>query len=360
MISIGSTLAGYGEIGQIGTQALALARQSAGLTAQAASGLITPNVADLGSTTRTVLNLQPELAQVNAWTSNITVAGAGLQVTQSALSGISSIAQSLTSALQGMVGASPTDLATEITSAKAEAAGALGQLTSLLNTQVGDVYVFAGTDSTKPPVPDSNGLTSGSLFSVIGNAVGSLATSGASATLSSILSASGATAPGSPFSASLSTTPVIAATQSVSVIIGAGQSVTTGVAATSGGAASSTSTGSPVRDLVAALSAVANLTTADATNSGMSDFLSGLKSLTANAGTSLLGTASELGASQDLLSSAQQVYAMTSTALSTQIGSLTSADPATVSTQMIATNNQLQASYQLIADLKGLSLASFL
>ena len=67
-----------------------------------------------------------------------------------------------------------------------------------------------------------------------------------------------------------------------------------------------------------------------------------------------------MGATQDFLTNTANTYASVSDALTSRIGSLTSVDLAAVSTEASEASASLQASYELIADLKGLSLANYL
>ena len=61
-----------------------------------------------------------------------------------------------------------------------------------------------------------------------------------------------------------------------------------------------------------------------------------------------------------MVTDALSTASTTSTLLTTQIGDLTSVDTATVATELTQSNDQLQASYMLISDLRGLDLADYL
>ncbi len=356
--AIAATLLPFGQVGQLGVAALSLANRYDALDAQSASGLVAPDVADLGASTGTVLDLQPQLAAYNAWSGNLTTAGNQLAVAQTALASIGSIASSLYTTLTGLSGDQGTDVTTAIATAATEASSSLGELGTLLDTQSADAYVFGGADATIPPVTNPATLGSGSLASAIGSAVAGLADNGAAGTMASILSLATTTGADQPFSASIGGANPVGQT----MVIGNEESVAVGVAATSGTLASPTasSTGSPIRDLVAVLSAVASMGSSDASVSGFSDFVSALRTTTAGAVSGLSDLQGTLGATQDFVASTSTSYGALSGALTTQIGSLTSVDLASVSTQLTGTETALQASYQLIADLKGLSLASYL
>ena len=198
-------------------------------------------------------------------------------------------------------------------------------------------------------------MTTNALNASTASAIAGLDTNGADATLQSILSAASGTAAGdTPFAAGLPAS-------SQDVLVGAGTQVATSIPiATATSAASATSTGSSVRDLVAVLTAVSNLSTSDLGSGNIEGFLSGLSSIASNAQGGLIQQAAQVGASQDVVTNTLDVASNTSTLISTQIGDLTSVDAAKVATELSASNDQLQASYMLISDLKNLNLADYL
>ena len=356
-------LAGGSEIGRLGLGVVALERQQALLAAQSANGLAATNVGDLGASASTVLHLQPELAQLAAWSGSVTAANSRLAVTQSALGGIGAIATSLTATLTGLEGDGNTGPTVTIEAAAAAAKADLASLGSLLNTRSGDTYVFAGSDTANAPVPDPSALADGALFGAIGGAVASVGADGASTTLAAVLGLAGSTVTNQPFSAALSVTPSAASSDAATVAVGAATVVTLGIGATAsvpGSQPSATSTGSPIRDLVAVLSAVANLPSSGVDADTLTSFATALGGVAGGAATGITAMSAALGTTQDLLGTIGASYDGASTALTAQIGTLTSVDAASVATSLSATNTALQASYQLIADLKSLSLANYL
>ncbi len=356
--SIAGTLLPFGQLGRLGAAALALGNQNEALQAQEASGLIAPNVADLGASTEQVLDLQPQLAAVDAWSANVTVATNRLSVAQSAMTDIGGLASSIETTLVGLSSAQGSDRATAIAAAASGAAASLQQLGGLLNTQAGDVYVFGGTDSTTPPIAAGVSLTSGVLGTAIAQAVSGLSANGASATVQTVLSAAAATGVGQPFSAANSG----ALPANGTIVVGAGESVDDSLAATSGTLAvpTATSTGSPIRDLIAVLTAVANLSSSSGGTADFDGLVTALQTTAAGAVSGLADLAGGMGATQDFLTDTASTYSSLTETLTSQIGSLTSVDLTAVSTEASQTSSALQASYQLIADLKGLSLANYL
>ncbi len=357
MDPVGSPLAQYGLIGVIGHRAISLGGQEATLTSQATSGLVSPGVAGLGEVTGTVLDLQPQSVQLKAYVNNATLAGVRLQTAQTAMTSISSLAATLATSLTQLSTESGSSLTTAISSIAALARSALGGLPSILNTKSGDTYVFAGVDGTVAPVVDPSSVTTGALSSGIANAVSGLAANGVSATLASIVSA---VSNNSIFSPDLSISP---APPAASIDVGFGQSAITGIPATSGqgmAAPSSTSTGSSVNDLVAVLSAVSSLSSLNAADPQLSALVSGLRTMLGGARTGLSAMTSTLGVSQQQVKAVTATNAALSDVLTSQMAGLTSVDLPTVATQLTETQNQLMASYEIISDLKGMSLAAYI
>lgn len=132
----------------------------------------------------------------------------------------------------------------------------------------------------------------------------------------------------------------------------------TGIVATQGAEASSTT--SPIRGLVRNLMIVASLGDSYSSSTDYSQLVSGLEN-SMSAVTSGLGDLSGVvGVQQNSLTAQSSMLSQMSDALTNQLGNTKNADLAAVSTQITATNNQLEASYSLIADMKGMTLASYL
>ena len=355
MNAIGASLINYGLIGTVGNYATALNGRETLLTAQATTGLVATEVTDLGADTSKVLNLQPQLAQLGAFADNATMAATRLDTAQTALSSISTLATSLQTSLTQISTSTGLSLQTSIQSAAAQASADLGTLGSLLNTSSGDNYVFGSVDPTVTPVPDPTDATSGALAASVASAVSGLGTNGAAATLQSIIT--GATT-NSIFAPSLS-----ANTQGQSVVVGFGQQAVVGLPVTSTVGMSgptATSTGSGLGDLVAVLAAVASLSSSQANSTQMPDLISGLKTILNGAQGGIAAMTSTLAVSQQQVTSETATNSSMSDALTSQLSGLTSVDLPTVSTQLSETQNQLMASYEIINDLKGMTLANYL
>ena len=325
------------------------------LTAQASSGLISPDYAGLGQAARTALDLSGQVALNTAYQANANQAATQAQVAQAALGQIQTLAAGFTSQLLEPAANTTTGLATLATTASAT----LQEVATLLNTKVGDTYVFAGQDSRNPPIPDPTDISSSAFAAAIQAAVANLDTAGAAATQSAALAAA---APGatSPFSATLE-----ASNQPASADIGDGQTVQQSVLADQNTNAISvgtgtTSTGSYTRDILTSLATVAALGTATASDPRVAALLSLTQTTLSHAGDALNTDIGGLGARQQIITNTQSELTATATALNTQLGNVQDVDTAAVATKLSAAQNQLQASYKIIAELQQLSLAKFL
>lgn len=328
------------------------------LTGEISSGVTSNSYAGLGDQAYAAISLQPQISATLAWQTNLAQTQAKLAVTQTALTSISSIANGLRTTL---ISLQSTPSASTISAASASAKLQLTALTALLNTRSGSSYVFAGTASDQAPVksPDLANDTTGSMISDIISSVAAVAVNGAGATeAATLVSASDPSSAVSIFSAQLSTAATANAPR---VQVGQNQSVATGIVATQGGSASAT--GSSIRDLIRSLATVAGLSGVPGADTSSADFRA-LVSDTSGQMTSvvqgLAGLTASVGTLQDGATSLSSNLSDMNAALTSQLDTAKGADIATSRTQQIAVQNQLTASYTLIADMRTLNLAQYL
>jgi flagellar hook-associated protein 3 FlgL len=325
------------------------------LTAQSSSGLISSDYAGLGDNAITALDLTQEIALNTTQQNNATQAANVQSVTQTALGQIQSMVSTFASDLLNTASTGSTGLP----SLAANARAALNQVASLLNTQVGSVYLFAGQDSGNPPVPDSADMTSSGFYTAVQSAVSTVTTAGASAVQAQLLTIAGAGAT-SPFSTTLE-----ASNAPATVDLGTGLNVQVGMLADQNSDAVSagtgtTSTGSYMRDILMSLATIGSLGTADANNTQVQSLLSSTETTLSNADNAINTDIAGLGARQTTITNAQSDLSATATSLTTQLSAIQDSDTASVATQLAAAQNQLQASYQIIADLSQMTLAKYL
>jgi flagellar hook-associated protein 3 FlgL len=331
------------------------------LSDQASSGLISSSYAGLGEEAATSLSLRPELSELSTWQTNIDSATSTMDVQQTALSQISSIASSFYTQVNSL---NSLD-ADEIPTIAADAQSALRQVANLLDTQDGGVYVFAGQDSGNAPVPDADNILNSGFYTQIATAVSGLAANGAAATTASTLSIAESNAAGtSPFSAALSQPSAALADYRQTVQVGEGTTVAVSIVASANASVTSTgtsTTGSYMRDIMRALATIGSLSGSQVTDS--TDFnalVSDTASSLQDALTALNQDAGVLGDQQTQLSTTQTTLADVSTSLQSQVSDAEDVDMAQVSTELSNAQTRLQASYDLLSDMKGLSLAAYL
>ncbi len=350
-------ISGYGTMPTLLRGVDKLSTQNDTLTAELSSGVVSDSYAGLGDQAYQAISLEPQISAADAWQANVTQTQTKLAATQNALTSITSIADSLQSTLLSLQG----DVSTSaVSTASRQASQQLTELTSLLNTQSGHSYVFAGTASDQAPVNTSD-LATSSMVSSIVSAVSQVGTAGAAATEAATLAAaSDNAAANSVFSAQLSTSAETAGALAPQVQVGQDQFAATGIVATQGGAAGVSSTGSAIRDLIRSLATVAGLSGADSGSAGFQSLIADTSRQMGSVTQGLAGLTAVVGALQDGAASTSSNLSDMSDALQSQLGAAKDSDPTTTRTQQVAVQNQLTASYTLIADMKTLSLAQYL
>jgi flagellar hook-associated protein 3 FlgL len=330
------------------------------LTNQASTGLVGSTYAGLGGGASVSLDLNPQIANLSTWQANIGQATGNMQVTQATMSQIQSIVLSLSSQLGNLNGMS----ASEVDSIAAHAQGDLSDVANLLDTTDGNTYVFGGADTTNPPVPDPNQILSSGFYTQIAAAVGALSANGATATTSSVLAIAASNASGtSPFSTYMSQSaatlqadiPAVQVSQTQTVPIGLLASANTSVPSTG-----SETTGSYMRDTLAALATIGALSSSQISDSGFSGLVQNVSTTLQGALSAMAEDAGVLGNTQTSLTATQTQLANTATALTTQVSAVQNVDMAQTLSNLSLVQTQMQASYQIIAGMSGLSLAKYL
>ena len=314
------------------------------VTEQSSTGLVSQTYGGLGAPARTALNLAPQVAHAAAYQANIDAAAGRMGVAQTALSQIAGIADKLKANLAKLGGINGQ----EVDGVAADARSALQQVAGLLDTKDGDVYVFAGQDSATPPLASPDAILNSAFYAGVQGAVANLPAAGATATAAATLAIA---------------SPIAASGPAPAVEAGPGLRVQVGVLASANTLATSTgpsTTGSYIHDLMRALATVGSLTSAQA---GTGAFTALVQDTNASLDWAIGAMGTEAGALGDLrsgLAAQQTQLAATQTALSAQVSSVQDVDMAATLTKLTALQSQLQASYKVIAEVQGLTLASIL
>jgi flagellar hook-associated protein 3 FlgL len=346
----------YGPITQIIENASATSKQLDQVTEQASSGLVAQTFSGLGPTNaQTVLTVSPQISSMNAQIAELNAVTGPISVQQNALTQISSITTGIVSQLSSLNALNGSSTGTVI----ADAQSAFQQVASLLNTQDGNIYVFAGQDSGESPIPSAGNILSSGFYTQIQTAVAGLSSYGAAATSASILSIASSNAPGTtPFAAGLTTSVGLP-----SVTLSNGEQVTTGIAANSNAfvnSSGSTSTGAYMRDILAGLASIASLSPAQLGTSDFSTFVTTVPTQLTSANDTLNEDAGALGNIQSELTSKATAMQTTVSALTTQVGNADSVNMAATLSQLSSVQTALESSYRMIAAMKTLNLASYL
>ena len=312
----------YGPLLRLLSHSADVRRQLTQASGQAATGRIAETYAGLGAGARVSLDLRPQLAHQQVWQGNIAGVSGRLEVTQDALKSIGQIASDLYARTNTLNGLNPSDTQNVAVLARQ----GLERVAQLLNTKVGDVYVFAGQDTATPPVPDTS-----------------------PAVLTAALLASDTAT--SPFSATLGALPP-------TIEVGEGERVAVGLIANRNTLAVSPAptTGSYIRDIMRGLATLTTITSGP-----------GLAATAADTRTRLSGAlitlgmeAGGLGNVQAGLAARQVQSEATVLALRTQVSGAEDVDLAAALTRVSALQTQLQASYQILAGVRDLTLSRYL
>lgn len=327
------------------------------LTEQAGSGLVAQTYGGLSrAEASTTLSLGPVLTGQKALQAGIDAVQGRMDVAQTALQGISTIASDFYAKIADLNGIDSN----AVDSVAADARDALKQVAGLLDSQSDGSYVFAGDDASNPPVPNPDQIGSSAFASAIAAAVAGLSTNGAAATAASTLAVAGSGAGSvSAFSSALTGgaagLPVVAT--------GDGQSVTIGVLAVSNGAVASTgssTTGSYSRDILRALATLGSLSSSQVSSSGFKSLASDTYASLGGAITALNQDAGVLGDRQTALAQTRTTLSDISTSMKIQLSGADQVDMASTLSQLTQAQTQLQSSYQIIASAESLSLTKFL
>ncbi len=330
------------------------------LTQQVASGYVSPQVAGLGAGTATALSLAPALSANSTYQANMSAASGPMGVAQTALSEISSIASNFYAQTNNLNG---LDAGT-VDSIAASARDALAQVANLLDSQDGNTYVFAGQDSTNPPVPNPDNIGSSGFATAIATAVAGLGTNGASATIAATLAIASSNAAGtSPFSTALNAAAASGTDLRTLTQTAAGTYLASSIVANSNAdvaSAGSSTTGSYTRDILRVLATLGSLSSSQLSDSGFSTLVGDARTSLGNAITALNQDAGVMGDRQTAMQAASTELSSAATAMQTQLSSAEDVDTAAAMTKLSTVQTQLQASYQMIAAEQGMSLVKYL
>ncbi len=355
------TVSDFGSMGVLIADSQQVNQKMNTLAQQAGSGLVASTYGGMGASAQTALTLLPQIAQSTTYQNNIGVASSQLDVTQTVMSQLQSIA---TSVYQQVISL-PTQGSSTVDTVAASAQAALVQVANLLDTADGGSYIFAGTDSSNPPVsvstpPDTIVTTPGGYYAQVNAAISGADLStpaGATAALSAAMGVATSDAPGTtPFSATIGTPAMIETAPGMQTQVGLLANQNTLAPANT----SASSTGSYIRDLMLSLATVGSMSSTQATQPGFDTLISGTQSTLEAAMSGMNTEVSALGSIQDQLTGEQTMLSDTSTALTQQVSSVDDVDMAATLSNIQLTQTQLESSYKLIASMQTMSLVNYI
>jgi flagellin-like hook-associated protein FlgL len=351
---------GIGSIGRLDHGAAALRAKLDVLTRQVSDGRKGPGYGDIAPEARRAVDLRADIARREAWQGTISRALARSDVTQEALGRLSDIATQFYTEAIRMDGTSGV----RISAVAAQARAAMEEVANLLNERYAGEYIFGGTDSANPPVPDPRNIMASGLATDIAAAVAGLGGGNAAAVAAATLASAQSDAAGTtPFSAFLSDPAQGLGEARRAVPAADGERVEYGVLANRNAAATSEgeTTGSWARDILRALAGFAALDPAQAQlGADFTDFVATLREGMRSAIDALGEERGALGAVEQRLETTARRHAEVNVALTGQVAAIEEVDMAETISRLQATQTQLEASYRAISITSGLTLTRFL
>lgn len=375
-----TSISSYGTIGRTLAAALATRDRLDLLTRQAASGRVAETFGGLAPNARVSIDLRAEIARRDAYGQAIVTAQSRIAVMQPALGRIGELAINTAQAAMAAV----TQGRISIPVLAQQAREALAELAATLNVTAGDDYVFNGSDSSRPAIPNAGAILQSGFFTQIQAAVQQFGQPwdhdsniltpdvprGASQVLADTLAIAASTAPGtSPFSAHLEGPG--ASEPRTSIVAEDGQRITYGLRANANGLAQSPtdppSTGSFIRDIMRGLAVLGSLTEdmagiddPELAGDGFEELLLGVARSLQSATKTLEEERGALGVAEQRLEALKQRHLDMVVVLKAQVGKVEDVDLAEVSARLQLLQTQLEMSYRLIAGLRDLTLARYL
>lgn len=331
---------------------------------QATTGLKTDRLGDLAPEVPRAVSLRGELGRREVYGRGMDQALGRTAVMQDSLGRLTEIAREFrTKAATRIKAGDPASLMT----VQGDARAALTEVAHLLNTRHAGEYLFGGSDISRPPIPEPEGLATGQMAQQIAAEVAALPTQGLGATLAATRDIARSNAAGvTPFSDFITADALLPTGQQEArrgVPAADGQVIGYGIVAGRNAEAVSAgeTTGSWARDLMRNLMSLAALTPEQMSDGETFDnFIGTLRDGLSSAELALGEEAGALGLVEARMEAAQRRHDDLSTALTRQLADIEEVDVADVLTRMQSTRTALEASYRAIGALGELTLANFL
>jgi flagellar hook-associated protein 3 FlgL len=353
-------MTGISLTGRLDLNAIFLRDRVTQLSEQISTGRKGNSYAAIGSDAPKSIDLRAEIGRREAYQNTISQASAKVRVSQNVLDRLGTIAEKFAANSAKLLGAvKPEEIQIQVGQAKA----ALVEVANLLNEKYNGEYLFGGSDTHNPPIPDPDGILNSGMINGIISQIGSLNTGNVTTVLANTKTLAQSDAAGeTPFSAFLSTGD--GATEGRRNLLGNdNERIEYGIFANRNAAVVSTgeTTDSWARDLLRGLASIAGLTPdkaqlGDSYTQLITTVQQGLKA-------GVDGLALErgaLGVTEARLDSVRTHHASVTTSITLQLSDIEEVDMAKTITSFQATQSQLEASYRAMAIAQQLSLTRFL
>jgi flagellar hook-associated protein 3 FlgL len=345
---------------RIGLNATQLRERITVLGEQISTGRRGKTYAAVGSDAPKAMDLRGEIGRREVYQSTINLTLSKISVSQGVLDRIGAIAEKFTANTAKLLGgAKPEEI--QIQAAQAEAA--MAEVASLLNEQFNGEYLFGGSDSRNPPIPNPQAIATSGMGLAIKTQVASLNGSNVTSVTNATKTLAQSNAAGTtPFSVFLSTGA--GATEArVNILGNDNDRIAYGIHANRNASIVSTgeTTGSWARDLLRGLASIAGLTPDKAQlGNDYTTFVTTVRNGLNSAVDALALERGSLGLTEARLQSVASLQENIGTSLTLQLSNLEEVDMAKTITSFQTTQTQLEASYRAIAMAQQLSLTRFL
>lgn len=334
------------------------------LTRQSTSGMKAERLGELGPDVPRAISLRAEIGRRELYGQTMEQALGRTAMMQESLDRLTEIAREFrTKAATRIKAGDPVALMT----VQSDARAALTEVAHLLNTRHAGEYLFGGSDLTRPPIPDPEGLATGQMAQDIAAEVAALPIQGVIATIAATRGIAQSNAVGvTPFSDRLTADALLPPAEQEArrgVPAADGQVIGYGIIAGRNADAVShgETTGSWARDLMRNLMSLAALTPEQMSDpAGFDAFIGKLREGLSSAELALGEEAGALGTVEARMEAMQRRHDNLTTALARQLSDIEEVDVADVLVRLQATRNALEASYRAIGSLRELTLANFL
>jgi flagellar hook-associated protein 3 FlgL len=346
--------------GRISLNATQLRDRITVLGEQISTGRKGKTYAAVGSDAPKAIDLRAEIGRRETYQTTVNQTLSKIRVSQDVLDRIGAIAQKFTASSTKLLGAARPE---EIQTQAAQAQAAMIEVATLLNEQLNGEYLFGGSDSHNPPIPNPQAIATSGMGLAIKTQVASLDGSNVTSVTNTTKTLAQSNAAGTtPFSVFLSTGA--GATEArINILGNDNDRVEYGIHANRNAVIVSTgeTTGSWARDLLRGLASIAGLTPEKAQlGNDYTTFVTTIRNGLESSVDALALERGSLGLTETRLQNMALLQESIGTSLKLQLSNLEEVDMAKTITSFQTTQTQLEASYRAIAMAQQLSLTRFL